>query len=162
MKNTESGKNLELMVCALLSGAGFSVQRKFIGFVKSIDRQPHRIDIYAVKNKSDILVSCIYQNSVGSAQKKLPHEYMSLAKSMTDSRVQAGYIVLFGKETHTDTLKDFIGYMNFDFNIKIVSLEEFTEIINKGYENEQVNTGGLFKKNNKGNKARFDNNIPTL
>ena len=133
-RNTRTGQVFEDSVLASLKFGGYEINTQV-----KVGTRPgggkHWVDIVASKNERDILISMKWQQSSGTAEQKVPYEFMSLAKALSDNPdLEGAYIVLGGtgwtkKDFFIDELHDWV---NTDHHVRVIRFEDFMAKANKG------------------------------
>lgn len=136
-RNTNTGGVLENMILPSLQRGGYAVEKQVNVGLRLGGKGKHMVDAVAEKEGRKFLVSSKWQQSSGTAEQKVPFEVMCLAEVMNDNPevFARAYIILGGDGWK---LRDFYtsGGMNKFFNgtnnVKIVTLERFIAMANKG------------------------------
>lgn len=137
-KKMPSGKRNEDITAAVFIADGWKVQKQFIAGFKPGKRTKHRVDFLASKGTIDILVSCKYQDTTGTAFEKLPYEYISLLNAVENNAFTGGYLVLFGEVLRRENMfgtlygSEMSKYMRMSSKIIVCSFEELVRSINRG------------------------------
>jgi hypothetical protein len=137
-RDTSTGNVLEQMVLPALRQGGYTY-KLHVNIGKRLSGRNHVVDVVAWnKNaKKAVLVSLKWQQVSGTAEQKVPFEVICLIKALRNSQGQyeKAYLVLGGGGW---TLRDFYvrgglnPYLAGSDDVKIVSLESFIALANKG------------------------------
>jgi hypothetical protein len=133
-RDTRTGGVLEAMILPALKRGGYAFQSQIkVGL--RIGGGTHKVDAVAEKNKEKILVSLKWQQVGGTAEQKVPFEIICLAEAIRTGTYTKAYLVLGGDGW---TLRDYyVGgglqkHLNDCNNVKVVTLERFVAVANKG------------------------------
>jgi hypothetical protein len=80
-RNTRTGQVLEMMVLPALEMGGYFVEKQ-VRLGERLGGGKHYADILATKGDESIVVSLKWQQSSGTAEQKVPYEYMCLANTV--------------------------------------------------------------------------------
>ena len=134
VRNTGTGRVLEQMVLPSLEMGGYEVERQ----VRLSDRLGggrHFGDIVANKNGERILISLKWQQTSGTAEQKVPYEFMCLADVLAnDPDIHRAYIVIGGDGWTKDSffLNDLNDWVNTEQYVGVVRFEPFVAKANQG------------------------------
>lgn len=137
VRDTKTGDVLEQMMITALQRGGYDLKSQVHVGARPGGRK-HKIDLVATRAPGKaILISLKWQQTSGTAEQKVPFEVISLIKALKANQGQysAAYIVLGGAGW---TLREFyVGgglaeYLKESNQIKIVSLESFVALANRG------------------------------
>lgn len=135
-RDTSTGHVLEAMVVPALKRGGYQITaQKLIS--PRLGGKPHKIDLLAEKDGRRFLISLKWQQTSGTAEQKVPYEFICLIKAIKESAgaYSKGYIVLGGNGW---TLRDsYVSgelklYIKDSENVHIVTLESFIAKANEG------------------------------
>ena len=133
-RNTRTGQVLEDTVLVCLDFGGYEVRKQVdIGF--RLGGGKHKVDLVASKEGRDILISLKWQQSSGTAEQKVPYEFMCLAKALDeDPELEGAYIVIGGTGWTKDSffLGDLPEWVNTEHHVRVIRLEEFMGKANNG------------------------------
>jgi len=94
---------------------------------------PHKVDAFAEKDGSKIIISLKWQQSSGTAEQKVPFEVMCLADAVREGLAHRAYLVLGGTGWKLRTyytsgaLRDHLVHAGL---VRVLSLEEFVALAN--------------------------------
>jgi len=136
-RDTTTGAVMEAMVLPALERGGYEYFRQ-VDIGERLGGGKHIVDLVAY-NESGVgfLVSLKWQQTSGTAEQKVPYEAMCLVQAaLADpDRYSRAYLVLGGPAW---TLRDFyiggglLPYMRHEELLRIVSLESFVAMANRG------------------------------
>lgn len=149
-RNTSTGKVLEDIILPPLNQGTYKVQRQaYIG--ERLGGKKHQIDCMASKNNKKFFISLKWQQSGGTAEQKVTHEVICLAKAIREHKKKGedvkAYLILGGPEAKGNrggskswTLRDFYingglnSYLHPDYAnlVEIIKTEEFIALANNG------------------------------
>lgn len=136
-RNTSTGAVLESMVLPALSKGGYSAQ-KWVNIGNRPAGRKHIVDVIATDAQgNETLVSMKWQQVSGTAEEKIPYEVICLLDAVRNGggKYKKAYLVLGGIGW---TLRDYYvsgalsTYINYGNLVKIVTLEQFVALANKG------------------------------
>ena len=133
-RNTRTGQVLEMMVLPALEMGGYFVEKQ-VRLGERLGGGKHYADILATKGDESIVVSLKWQQSSGTAEQKVPYEYMCLANTVNlHEDVARGYIVIGGDgwTKHSFFLGELKDWVNNDANIQVLRLDKFVAKANQG------------------------------
>jgi len=133
-RNTRTGAVLEQMVLPALEMGGYSVERQVL-LTERLGGGRHYGDIVASKESERIVISLKWQQASGTAEQKVPYEFMCLADVLAkDDTIQKAYIVIGGDgwTKHKFFLNDLNGWVNTDEFVDVVRLDSFVAKANQG------------------------------
>ena len=133
-RNTQTGKVMEEMMLHALDFGGYSLDTQ-VRIGERLGGGRHFADIVANDGVSTIIISSKWQQSSGTAEQKVPYEYMCLAEAVnTQEHLDRAYIVLGGTGWTKDEffLNDLADWVNNDAHVKVLRLEEFVAMANHG------------------------------
>ena len=133
-RNTRTGQVLEMMVLPALEMGGYFVEKQ-VRLGERLGGGKHYADILATKGDESIVVSLKWQQSSGTAEQKVPYEYMCLANAVNlHEDVARGYIVIGGTGWTKDSFftGDLKNWVNNDANIQVLRLDSFVAKANQG------------------------------
>ena len=134
VRNTGTGRVLEQAVLPALERGGYEVERQ----VRLSDRLGggrHYGDIVASKDGERILISLKWQQTSGTAEQKVPYEYMCLADVLSkDPEIHRAYIVIGGDgwTKHSFFLNELNDWVNTEEFVDVVLLNPFMAKANQG------------------------------
>lgn len=136
-KKMPSGKRFEDVVESLLLSDGWLVKKQFLAGFKLGKRTKHRVDFHVSKENVDLLVSCKYQHSPGTAFEKLPYEYMCLLNAVERNIFTGAVLILFGEVLRKENMfsvyiDELSPFMKISSKITVCGFEEFMAHINRG------------------------------
>ena len=134
VRDTTTGQVLEKMVLPPLEKGGYTVDRQ-VRLTERLGGGKHYGDIIASKNGEKIIISMKWQQTSGTAEQKVPYEYMCLADVLSrDSTMHKAYIVLGGGGWSKDSffLEGLESWVNTEEFVDVVRLEEFVRKANMG------------------------------
>ena len=133
-RNTRTGAVLEQMVLPALEMGGYSVERQVL-LTERLGGGRHYGDIVASKENERIVISMKWQQASGTAEQKVPYEFMCLADVLAkDDSIQKAYIVIGGNgwTKHKFFLNDLNDWVNTDEFVDVVRLDSFVAKANQG------------------------------
>ena len=133
-RNTRTGAVLEQMVLPALEMGGYSVERQVL-LTERLGGGRHYADIVASKENERIVISLKWQQASGTAEQKVPYEFMCLADVLAkDDSIQKAYIVIGGDgwTKHKFFLNDLNDWVNTDEFVDVVRLDSFVAKANQG------------------------------
>ena len=95
----------------------------------------HMVDILAIKDGRQLLISLKWQQVNGTAEQKVPFEYMCLANALTTNpEFNAAYIVIGGNgwTKHRFFIDELDDWVNTRKEVNVVSLVDFVAAANTG------------------------------
>ena len=131
-RNTQTGKVMEEMMIHALEFGGYEIETQ-VRIGERLGGGKHYADILARKGNSKIIISSKWQQTSGTAEQKVPYEYMCLANAVnTTDLADYGYIVLGGNGWTKDGffLNELHEWVNNDANIRVIRLEDFVALAN--------------------------------
>ena len=133
-RNTRTGAVLEQMVLPALDMGGYVVERQ-VRLTERLGGGRHYGDIVASKDGERIVISLKWQQSSGTAEQKVPYEFMCLADVLAkDSTIHKAYIVIGGDgwTKHGFFLNDLNDWVNTNEFVDVVRLDSFVAKANHG------------------------------
>ena len=133
-RNTRTGAVLEQMVLPALDMGGYVVKRQ-VRLTERLGGGRHYGDIVASKDGERIVISLKWQQSSGTAEQKVPYEFMCLADVLAkDSTIHKAYIVIGGDgwTKHGFFLNDLNDWVNTNEFVDVVRLDSFVAKANQG------------------------------
>ena len=133
-RNTRTGAVLEQMVLPALEMGGYSVERQVL-LTERLGGGRHYGDIVASKENERIVISLKWQQASGTAEQKVPYEFMCLADVLAkDDSIHKAYIVIGGGgwTKHKFFLNDLNDWVNTDEFVDVVRLDSFVAKANQG------------------------------
>ena len=133
-RNTRTGAVLEQMVLPALEMGGYIIERQ-VRLTDRLGGGKHYGDIVASKNGERIVISLKWQQSSGTAEQKVPYEFMCLADVLAnDSTIHKAYIVIGGDgwTKHSFFLDGLDGWVNTKEFVDVLRLDSFVARANKG------------------------------
>ena len=133
-RNTRTGAVLEQMVLPALEMGGYVVERQ-VRLTERLGGGRHYGDIVASKDGERIVISLKWQQSSGTAEQKVPYEFMCLADVLAkDSTIHKAYIVIGGDgwTKHRFFLNDLNEWVNTNEFVDVVRLDSFVAKANQG------------------------------
>ena len=133
-RNTNTGAVLEAMVLPALERAGYQYEKQVV-IGRRCGGGPHRVDAIARKDGRAIIVSLKWQQSVGTAEQKVPYEVMCLAEAVRSGAFARAYLVLGGDRW---TLRDYFTsgalteHLVHASAVEVVTFEAFIRLANNG------------------------------
>ena len=133
-RDTRTGQVLERMVLPALEMGGYSIERQ----VRLTDRLGgcrHYGDIVASMDSERIVISLKWQQSSGTAEQKVPYEYMCLADVLSrDPSIHKAYIVIGGDgwTKHRFFLNELESWVKTEEFVDVVDLNSFVAKANQG------------------------------
>ena len=131
-RNTQTGKVMEEMMLHALQFGGYATETQ-VRIGERLGGGKHYADIVVSKGETKIILSSKWQQSSGTAEQKVPYEYMCLAHAVnTQEDLDYAYIVIGGTgwTKHEFFLNELAYWVNNDANIRVVRLEEFIALAN--------------------------------
>jgi hypothetical protein len=131
-RNTQTGKVMEEMMIHALDFGGYEIETQ-VRIGERLGGGKHYADILAKKGNDKIIISSKWQQTSGTAEQKVPYEYMCLAHAVdTTELADFGYIVLGGNGWTKDGffLNGLSEWVNNDANIRVIRLEDFVALAN--------------------------------
>jgi hypothetical protein len=133
-RNTRTGAVLEQMVLPALEMGGYIIERQ-VRLTDRLGGGKHYGDIVASKNGERIVISLKWQQSSGTAEQKVPYEFMCLADVLAnDSTIHKAYIVIGGDgwTKHSFFLNGLDSWVNTKQFVDVLRLDSFVAKANKG------------------------------
>ena len=133
-RNTRTGAVLEQMVLPALEMGGYLIERQ-VRLTDRLGGGKHYGDIVASKNGERIVISLKWQQSSGTAEQKVPYEFMCLADVLTnDSTIHKAYIVIGGDgwTKHSFFLNGLDSWVNTKEFVDVLRLDTFVAKANQG------------------------------
>ena len=133
-RNTRTGAVLEQMVLPALEMGGYIIERQ-VRLTDRLGGGKHYGDIVASKNGERIVISLKWQQSSGTAEQKVPYEFMCLADVLAnDSTIHKAYIVIGGDgwTKHSFFLNGLDSWVNTKEFVDVLRLDSFVAKANKG------------------------------
>ena len=133
-RNTRTGAVLEKMVLPALDMGGYVVERQ-VRLTERLGGGRHYGDIVASKDGERIVISLKWQQSSGTAEQKVPYEFMCLADVLSrDSAIDKAYIVIGGDgwTKHNFFLNGLENWVNTTEEVLVMRLELFVAKANRG------------------------------
>jgi len=135
-KKISTGEVLEEMILPTLQRGGYEYEKKQNIGIRPTGRK-HIVDVIATKDGKKILISLKWQQVRGTAEQKVPFEFISLLYALeTSQQFNAAYLVLGGdgwklREFYVDGgLDKYI--IRKDDRVKIIAFETFVGLANTG------------------------------
>ena len=133
-RNTRTGAVLEQMVLPALEMGGYIIERQ-VRLTDRLGGGKHYGDIVASKNGERIVISLKWQQSSGTAEQKVPYEFMCLADVLAnDSTIHKAYIVIGGDgwTKHSFFLDGLDSWVNTKEFVDVLRLDSFVAKANRG------------------------------
>jgi hypothetical protein len=133
-RNTRTGAVLEQMVLPALEMGGYIIERQ-VRLTDRLGGGKHYADIVASKNGERIVISLKWQQSSGTAEQKVPYEFMCLADVLAnDSTIHKAYIVIGGDgwTKHSFFLNGLDSWVNTKEFVDVLRLDTFVAKANQG------------------------------
>ena len=133
-RNTRTGAVLEQMVLPALEMGGYIIERQ-VRLTDRLGGGKHYGDIVASKNGERIVISLKWQQSSGTAEQKVPYEFMCLADVLAnDSTIHKAYIVIGGDgwTKHSFFLNGLDNWVNTKEFVDVLRLDSFVAKANQG------------------------------
>ena len=133
-RNTRTGAVLEQMVLPALEMGGYIIERQ-VRLTDRLGGGKHYGDIVASKNGERIVISLKWQQSSGTAEQKVPYEFMCLADVLSnDSTINKAYIVIGGDgwTKHSFFLNGLDSWVNTKEFVDVLRLDSFVAKANQG------------------------------
>lgn len=133
-RNTRTGAVLEDMALPALQMGGYLVERQ-VQLSDRLGGGRHYGDIVASKDHQNILISLKWQQSSGTAEQKVPYEFMCLADALAkNDNFHKAYIVIGGNgwTKHSFFLNNLNDWVNTEQFVNVVRLETFVALANQG------------------------------
>ncbi len=133
-RNTGTGAVLEQMVLHSLEFGGYMIERQ-VRLTKRLGGGRHYGDVVANKDGERIIISLKWQQTSGTAEQKVPYEYMCLAEVLArDPNIHKAYIVIGGDGWTKDSffLNGLSDWVNTEENVEVVRLDTFVAKANHG------------------------------
>ena len=133
-RDTRTGKDMEAYIRIALERGGYEYQEQ----VRVTDRLGgggHMADFVAILDGECIIISSKWQQTSGTAEQKVPYEYMCLAHVLSNSpEIHRAYIVLGGEgwTKHEFYLNGLDGWVATEEFVDVVRLENFIAKANRG------------------------------
>jgi Holliday junction resolvase-like predicted endonuclease len=134
-RRTSTGAVFEKSVAHALEHGGYLVHTQQ-NMGQRLGGGKHFVDIVAEKGGETILVSLKWQQTSGTAEQKVPYEYICLAHALEEHKTIArAYLVLGGngwtkREFYVDGLQDWVSS---DSEVVVIEGNDFIAIANKGF-----------------------------
>ena len=133
-RDTRTGKDMEAFIRIALERGGYEYQEQVL-VTNRLGGGRHYADFLASLNGECILVSAKWQQTSGTAEQKVPYEYMCLAHVLSESPdIHRAYIVLGGDgwTKHEFYLNELDGWVATEEFVDVVRLEGFIAKANRG------------------------------
>ena len=133
-RDTSTGRVLEEMVLPPLARGGYSV-RKQVNVGTRLGGGRHMADILASKGGRHVLISLKWQQVGGTAEQKVPYEFMCLAHALIENpELDSAYIVIGGTGWTKDSffLGDLVNWVNTNEKVRVIRLDDFVARANSG------------------------------
>ena len=133
-RNTRTGAVLEQMVLPALEMGSYLIERQ-VRLTDRLGGGKHYGDIVASKNGERIVISLKWQQSSGTAEQKVPYEFMCLADVLAkDSTIHKAYIVIGGDgwTKHSFFLNGLDNWVNTKEFVDVLRLDSFVAKANQG------------------------------
>ena len=133
-RDTRTGQVLERMVLPALEMGGYSIERQ-VRLTDRLGGGRHYGDIVASMDSERIVISLKWQQSSGTAEQKVPYEYMCLADVLSrDPSIHKAYIVIGGDgwTKHRFFLNELESWVNTEEFVDVVDLNSFVAKANQG------------------------------
>ena len=134
MRNTNTRDVLEAMIEDSLGKGGYDFQKKM-----TIDRRlgggKFSADYIAYKDECTIVITAKWQETSGSAENKIPYDYMCLADVIQkNDDLTKGYLVLGGDGWSKDDffINELKFWINIEADVKVMKLSKFVVSSNLG------------------------------
>ena len=134
VRNTRTGQVLEQMVLPALEMGGYEIEKQ-VRLTDRLGGGRHYGDIVASKDGERILISLKWQQTSGTAEQKVPYEFMCLADVLSrDPNIHRAYIVIGGEgwTKHSFFLNELNEWVNTDEFVDVMRLDRFTAKANQG------------------------------
>ena len=131
-RNTQTGRVMEDMMLHALEFGGYTTETQ-VRIGERLGGGRHYADIIAKNEEHNIIISSKWQQSSGTAEQKVPYEYMCLAHAVnTQEDMDYAYIVLGGTGWTKDSffLNELKDWVNHDAKIRVVRLDDFVALAN--------------------------------
>tara|TARA_B110001452_G_C15207963_1_gene419029 strand:- start:1233 stop:1646 length:414 start_codon:yes stop_codon:yes gene_type:complete len=131
-RNTQTGKVMEDMMLHALKFGGYTIETQ-VRIGERLGGGRHFADFIASNGNDRIIISAKWQQTSGTAEQKVPYEYMCLAHAVNSVEdVDYAYIVIGGTgwTKHSFFLNGLADWVNSDANIRVVRLDEFVGLAN--------------------------------
>ena len=127
VRDTTTGRVLEEIVLPSLERGGYFVQRQ-INIGTRLGGGKHIADTMAIKEGRQILISLKWQQSSGTAEQKVPFEYMCLSHALSENpEFDAAYIVIGGTGWTKDRFfkEELSEWVATSYPVTVIGLEDF-------------------------------------
>lgn len=132
-RKTGTGKVMELNIREALKFGGYDFSEQ-TNIGERLGGGKHRIDFLVNQNGFKIGISSKWQQSRGTAEQKLPYEYMCLVRAIEQSHIDKAYLVFGGPGwTKTDFfLEDLSNWVDAGSDkVNVLRLENFIALANQ-------------------------------
>ena len=133
-RDTSTGQVLEEMVLPSLAKGGYEVRNQ-VNIGTRLGGGRHMVDILASKGSQHVLVSLKWQQVGGTAEQKVPYEFMCLAHALIENQeLDSAYIVIGGTGWTKDKFfrGDLVNWVNTREKVRVIRLEDFVARANSG------------------------------
>ena len=133
-RDTRTGQVLEQMILPAFEMGGYEVKKQ-VNIGTRLGGGKHYVDNLISKNNRQILVSLKWQQSAGTAEQKVPYEFMCLVKALRGNKeFNAAYIVIGGTGWTKDSffLEELDDWVISSESVRVIRLEEFVAMANSG------------------------------
>ena len=132
-RDTRTGNDMEMMIRISLERGGYDIEEQ-AEVTGRLGGGKHKADFVACIDGECIVISSKWQQSSGTAEQKVPYEYMCLAHVLSNSpEIQRAYIVLGGRGWSKDEffLNDLGDWVDTDEHVEVIRLEDFIAKANR-------------------------------
>ena len=131
-RKTGTGKVMELNIREALKFGCYDFSEQ-VPVGERLGGGKHRIDFLVDNSGFKIGISSKWQQSSGTAEQKLPYEYMCLAKAINEGYINKAYLVFGGPGWTKDSffLDELSDWVSIESDITVIKLEEFIALANQ-------------------------------
>ena len=133
-RNTRTGNVFEEMVLPALRMGGYEILSQ-VNLGERLGGGKHKADIVAEKDGVKIIVSLKWQQTSGTAEQKVPYEFMCLADAVHRNHdIQRAYIVIGGNGWTKDRffIYNLDKWVNTKEDVQVMRSDSFIALANQG------------------------------
>ena len=133
-RNTRTGNVFEEMVLPALRMGGYEILSQ-VNLGERLGGGKHKADIVAEKDGMKIIVSLKWQQTSGTAEQKVPYEFMCLADAVHRNHdIQRAYIVIGGNGWTKDRffIYNLDKWVNTKEDVQVMRSDSFIALANQG------------------------------
>jgi len=133
-RDTRTGRDMEKFIRISLESGGYEYQEQ-VRVTNRLGGGKHYADFLASLDGENIIISSKWQQTSGTAEQKVPYEYMCLAHVLSNSpEIHKAYIVIGGEgwTKHEFYLNGLENWVNTDEFVDVIRMENFIAKANRG------------------------------